>query len=162
MLGSTSSRAVATIRFDSIAISGTTPRGSLETFRYAYAGYLGGFCAEGYVIDVKTTRLDESCALDPRLTLGIRGPFGPTTVTSVCRSTSSRRATSTARLERLGLVGKVERPAHRTGIGEPELTRDLGLTDAAAAELGAPPRADVGEHAAVRGACIGQVALEAA
>lgn len=61
--------------YSPITVSGTSPFGSLDdTYHYAVAGHLSGFCIDSYRIDVTPTRQSPTCNQDPWLELVILTP----------------------------------------------------------------------------------------
>jgi hypothetical protein len=62
-----------------VTITGTSPQGPLDIFHYARAGYVDGFCPEGYLITITprpASVICYDCYNDPRFMLGVSPPFG--------------------------------------------------------------------------------------
>lgn len=58
-----------------IAITGSSPNGPLDDFKFFAAGWAGGGCSEGYTIAFRTT--DMPCAPGPSLSFATWPPYTP-------------------------------------------------------------------------------------
>jgi hypothetical protein len=63
-----------TLSFTPVTVTGTSPRGALDIFHYAYAGYISGDCPEAYLINFTPTPTDPVCST-AQLQLAIYPPF---------------------------------------------------------------------------------------
>jgi hypothetical protein len=68
----------STTVFTPVAVSGTSPQGSLDVFHFASAGFVTGFCPDAYLITFTPAQLDPSCVTAPWLQLSIPAPFSTT------------------------------------------------------------------------------------
>lgn len=66
-----------TLTFTPVTITGTSPRGSLDQFHYAYAGFVSGFCPDAYLINFTPTEREPVCST-AWLQLSINAPFTAT------------------------------------------------------------------------------------
>jgi len=57
--------------FTPATVTGTSPGGSLDGFRYAYAGFVTGFCPSSYLVNFTPDQVGPDCALVPWLQLAI-------------------------------------------------------------------------------------------
>jgi hypothetical protein len=60
--------------FTPLTVAGTSPRGSLDVFHYAYAGFVTGFCPDAYEINLMPTATQPVCST-AWLQLAIYAPF---------------------------------------------------------------------------------------
>jgi hypothetical protein len=60
-----------------VRVTGASPLGALDTYRYANVGYASGFCPESYVIDITPDGVGPQCATR-ELQLAVLQPFAST------------------------------------------------------------------------------------
>jgi hypothetical protein len=65
--------------YEPIAITGTSPNGSLDSFRFVRAGHTSGDCPDAYVI-VLGTDADPDCSGSPTLIFTVLAPFDGTSL----------------------------------------------------------------------------------
>lgn len=78
-----------------ISITGTSPDGPLDRFRFVRAGHTDGGCSDVYVLDLRTAPPDASCSVGPSLSFDIVAPYdAPSIQTIATLSTTSYYSTN--------------------------------------------------------------------